>query len=401
MSFTVMYDVMQWVDTNGVPASGFVLKAYDPGTVTPISIFIDKNGSSPQATITLDADGKPEVSGNDIVPFIDRDYKWAIFRNATDAGNNVSPFAGFYDNIPQSLRADDPAASSIDVLTKAEMTALTGLTAGVDIVRTSEFSNGKNGGGTYDIISGTGTVNGFDIIAHDTDSISFVLRIEERYLNLAQISAVSDGATSDAAVMDRALELDSTVDTIKVPDNTVLERHQFDCTKFTIIGGIGVIFSGSDAGFRPRDVDDLVIEKFTETVLTSSEVDAQHFMSLATAADVGRFIVRYNTGSGGTQFCSCNAESGRTVEYFEAFRNEWSDIVGEDGGEGYGIQYANENTTGNAVIHYNKITRAGRHSFYMARNAGNTVWLIGNEAIDHRENSTISRGNFRPAFFFC
>jgi len=108
-----MYDVMQWVDTNGVPASGFVLKAYDPGTTDAISIFIDKNGSSPQATITLDADGKPEVSGNDIVPFIDRDYKWAIFRNATDAGNNVSPFAGFYDNIPQSLRIDESKVDNI------------------------------------------------------------------------------------------------------------------------------------------------------------------------------------------------------------------------------------------------------------------------------------------------
>lgn len=205
MAFTVMYDVMQWVDTNGDPASGFVLKAYDPGTTTPVSIFIDKDGASPQATITFNAEGKPEVSGNEIVPFIDRDYKWAIFSNATDAAANTNPFAGFYDNIPQSLRADDAAATFIDVLTTAAMTALAGLTAGVHVVQTAEFSTDDSGGGTYDIISGTGNANDENILAHDSDNISFVLR-EKNILTFEEFGSVGsvDEASLIANVFSRA-----------------------------------------------------------------------------------------------------------------------------------------------------------------------------------------------------
>lgn len=86
-------------DTNGDPFGGAVLKAYLPGTTTSTSIFINSNGDSPQASITANADGIWEVSGNEIVPHIDRTVKWAIFANATDAAANTSPYMGFFDNI--------------------------------------------------------------------------------------------------------------------------------------------------------------------------------------------------------------------------------------------------------------------------------------------------------------
>jgi hypothetical protein len=168
MAWTVMYDVMQWVDANGDPASGYVLKAYLPGTTTATNIAIDKNGGSPQATITLNAEGKPEVSGNEVVPFIDREYKWAIFQNATDAAANSNPYAGFYDNVPQSLRADDPSVtgSSYEEDTTALMAANTvkDYAAG-DVVRTKEFSTGNGGGGVYDVVLTTSvTPNAYNII---------------------------------------------------------------------------------------------------------------------------------------------------------------------------------------------------------------------------------------------
>jgi hypothetical protein len=90
-------DIIQSADT---VYSGHVLKVYEPGTTTAISIAIDENGGSPQATLTTNANGVFEVGGNEVIPFIDRDYKWALFANADDATNNSNPVVGFFDNVP-------------------------------------------------------------------------------------------------------------------------------------------------------------------------------------------------------------------------------------------------------------------------------------------------------------
>lgn len=96
--------------------SGHVLKAYEPGTTTPISIAIDENGGSPQATLTTNANGVFEVGGNEVLPYIDRYHKWALFANATDATNNTNPVLGFFDNVPASGSGGKTGNSSVSVV---------------------------------------------------------------------------------------------------------------------------------------------------------------------------------------------------------------------------------------------------------------------------------------------
>lgn len=97
----------QWETSSGVPASGYVIKAYLPGTTTATPIAIDKNGATTVSTVTLNADGLPEVSGNEVTLYIDRNFKYAVFENSTDATNNTNPFYGFIDNVKvNSLSAD-------------------------------------------------------------------------------------------------------------------------------------------------------------------------------------------------------------------------------------------------------------------------------------------------------
>jgi len=132
MAWAVMADVMQWVDGNGDPASGYIIKAYEPGTTTPISIATDRNGGGLQASVTLNAEGKPEVSGNEQTLYIDRNYKWAIFRNASDASSNSNPFAGFYDNVPANISPFTITKTSSDTsytITSADIGYETKLTA--------------------------------------------------------------------------------------------------------------------------------------------------------------------------------------------------------------------------------------------------------------------------------
>jgi hypothetical protein len=99
-TWTVMADVPNPLfDSNGDPFSGAVLKAFLPGTTTGTSIAIDTSGSSPQASITYNAQGKLEVTGNEILPHIDRTHKWGIFANAVDAAANTPFYMGPFDNV--------------------------------------------------------------------------------------------------------------------------------------------------------------------------------------------------------------------------------------------------------------------------------------------------------------
>jgi len=101
MTWSVMADVPNpiIVDAAGTAGSGYVLKAYLPGTTTATSIVIDSDGSSPQASLTANSEGKWEVSGNEVLPYIDRDHKWGIFVNQTDADANTPFYMGPFDNV--------------------------------------------------------------------------------------------------------------------------------------------------------------------------------------------------------------------------------------------------------------------------------------------------------------
>lgn len=145
-----------WFDLNGDPLSGGVLKAYAAGTTTPISIAITSAGGSPQASITLNALGTYEVSGNKVLPYIDRTNKWGIFANATDAAANTPFLYGPYDNVPIQGSAE---SDKIDRLTQTNYTTLiaahaaTAYAAG-DIVTITD--SGIAGTGTIVVSAGHG-----------------------------------------------------------------------------------------------------------------------------------------------------------------------------------------------------------------------------------------------------
>ena len=61
-----------------------------------------------------------------------------------------------------------------------------------DVVTTKERSTGKVGGATGDVIVGTGTANGLNIVAHNTLSLSFELRADVKVI-LNQWGIPTDG----------------------------------------------------------------------------------------------------------------------------------------------------------------------------------------------------------------
>lgn len=86
----------------GRPFSGAVLKAFLPGSTQSTPIAIGKNGESPQASLVANSEGKWVVSGNEVIPYIDRECKWGVFANASHATADTPFYMGPYDNVPQN-----------------------------------------------------------------------------------------------------------------------------------------------------------------------------------------------------------------------------------------------------------------------------------------------------------
>lgn len=110
--FPVALTPPQFVDSNGDPYSGAVLKYYQAGTTTNLQIATDSTGGTLVNTMTLNASGYPEVSGNVVIPHVNASHKPALYATQAaadaDSGAIWSP-----DNItPTGISTDIPDAVS-------------------------------------------------------------------------------------------------------------------------------------------------------------------------------------------------------------------------------------------------------------------------------------------------
>lgn len=147
-TWSVMADVPNpiIVDAAGTAGSGYVLKAYEPGGTTSTSIAIDSNGSSPQTSLTANSEGKWEVTGNEILPFIDRLHKWGIFANAADAAANTPFYMGPFDNVPATIASINTYSNLIAALDGPDV-------VGTFITIPERVSGTGFGGGRYEVVS--------------------------------------------------------------------------------------------------------------------------------------------------------------------------------------------------------------------------------------------------------
>jgi len=111
---------VQYVDTNGDPASGFVLKFYSAGTTTNITLATDSTGNTLVTDTVLNADGYPEVSGNQIIPYLDEAYKIELYATQAAADANTGAVWS-HDNISIGLSFGEKTVeiSTNTVLTSA------------------------------------------------------------------------------------------------------------------------------------------------------------------------------------------------------------------------------------------------------------------------------------------
>lgn len=119
-----------------------------------------------------------------------------------------------------------------------------------DVVTTKERSTGNGGGGTGDVISGTGTANGFDKVAHSTLSLTWVLRVG-MVIDPVQWGAI-DGNDNTAVLesIDSILTSFSQVDLGSIEyviSKTGLPADAFGHRIFDVTGKDGITIKGSRA----------------------------------------------------------------------------------------------------------------------------------------------------------
>jgi hypothetical protein len=189
------------------------LKAYTQGTTTPILMALDAGGVTTVAKLELNEDGFINTSGDAIViPYINEAYDLWLFPTEAEAdANDTSNAIQLADNIdPSNTDSGNIDKDNISTYTNYEFLTTADMASGTlsdgstivtikagDICKTKEFSTGDGGGATYDVIAGTGAANGYNIIAHDTLSFSFVLRVDDTVIS-DQFGTVETGDTTAA-----------------------------------------------------------------------------------------------------------------------------------------------------------------------------------------------------------
>lgn len=163
----IQLTVPQYVDTNGNPYSGAVLKAYSAGTSTNTSMATDSTGATTFTSIALNANGYPSHSGSICIPHIDQTYKLALYATQAAADANT-PAIWSIDNLTQvsvsgTLTTNDAVSSAVtNVITATHSTTGTPVTGiGTGIAMATETATGNTETGlileavTTDITAGS------------------------------------------------------------------------------------------------------------------------------------------------------------------------------------------------------------------------------------------------------
>ena len=111
--------VEQFVDSNGLPLVGGTLEAYVAGTTTATNMFSDNTGTSIGATVTLNARGEPEVSGNTVNIWLSDAVKYKfVLKDASGASlwtvDNIA--VGIVEEAPKTFDTIADLQANTDAL---------------------------------------------------------------------------------------------------------------------------------------------------------------------------------------------------------------------------------------------------------------------------------------------
>lgn len=120
MAWTPISGTMtQYSTSANILAANYYLKFYQSGTTTAFNMATDSTGGTTLDKCQLDSSGYPTTDGtNRFIPYVDRNYKIALYTNSTDADNNATGNADWViDGVVQPLLSEtsNPATLASNV----------------------------------------------------------------------------------------------------------------------------------------------------------------------------------------------------------------------------------------------------------------------------------------------
>lgn len=115
--------------TTGLPYSGAVLKAYSAGTTTNISMATSSAGSTTFTSIALNSNGNPSHNGSVIIPYVNENYKLALYADQDDADADTNAIWSV-DNLIPPITSGSYSVTDANNNTVVDVITLTHATTG-------------------------------------------------------------------------------------------------------------------------------------------------------------------------------------------------------------------------------------------------------------------------------
>jgi len=188
----------------------------------------------------------------------------------------------------------------IPFATVAEATADTSLAEG-NTIQIAERANG-----IFNVISGTGTANTFNIIAHDSLSLSFVLRVGDRP-NVLEFGATGDGATDDYAAIQATLNYASSNQrrTVYLPAGSYVTSQKLINTDINATAGSSACGIVGDGPFstRLKPSGDFTVLNLLSSYVTCGGFSIEWALTAIGSIPSTRIGVEFGSGTNQTSQC--------------------------------------------------------------------------------------------------
>lgn len=220
----IAHTLPQYVDGNGDPHSGAVLKAYANGTSSNISMATDATGGTTATSMALNASGYPEVSGNEVIPHVQESYKLSLY--PTQAAADLDSGALWtideltvgptYD---EDYVVDTGAADAIVITPSPPIPAYAaGQKFAIKIIATNTGAATANANGlgpvaikkdvSSALTAGDLTIGEIAVIQHDGTNFQLISTKFGADLNGAKLILDADGDTSITADTDDTIDIE-------------------------------------------------------------------------------------------------------------------------------------------------------------------------------------------------
>ena len=213
--------------TDGEQANGYVLKFYEIGTTTPLTVSSSNTGTPTTTDFLLDTEGYTTLSAVRVIPHVQTGYKLICYLNQTDAdANDTGSAVWSIDSITLastggSVTGADNVAQLATVNTTFFQTAIVKGTTNIDDGGQATF---------YFDSSSTDTPNGSTIIAPNTGTGRWlILNVETLALGDRSVTepkigfvptSVYTGLVVSNNAVDSANDVDVSAGTVGASDNS-------------------------------------------------------------------------------------------------------------------------------------------------------------------------------------